>query len=75
MPAAKMDIIKDSAMIMRTIRVAGQPTARRMPISCVRSSTDMIMVLRTPITPITTAMTPTIQVSARMICSWAMEST
>src|SRR5947207_3436571 len=40
-----------------TTRRRGQPTARRMPISCVRSSTDMIIVSSMLITPITMAIT------------------
>ena len=56
----------DSTRIIRTIRIFFQPIARKMPISRVRSATDMIMVFNTPTTPMIMAMAEVSQDIARM---------
>ena len=43
-------------MIIRMIRDLRQPIARKMPISCVRSSTETIIVFSMPIEPTIRAM-------------------
>ena len=51
----------DSIRIIRTIRHRRQPIARRMPISRVRSKTDMIIVFNMPTAPMMMAMAEVIQ--------------
>ena len=55
-PPARLRMI-DSMRIIRMIRPGRQPIARRMPISRVRSKTDMTMVLSMPMAPMNTATT------------------
>ncbi len=51
----------DSVKIIRTMRHCRQPIARRMPISRVRSETDMIIVFNMPTAPMMMAMAEVIQ--------------
>lgn len=53
--AAIVQSTSDSPTISRMILRPRQPIARRIPISRVRSKTDMVIVFITPIAPITTA--------------------
>ena len=54
----------DSIRIIRTTRQRPQPIARKMPISLVRSKTDITMVFNMPTAPITNATAEVIQAMA-----------
>ena len=56
--------LNDSHRIIRMMRSLRQPIARRMPISCVRSRTDMIIVFSMPTAPMIRAMAEVIQAIA-----------
>ena len=59
-------------MIMRKMRRPLQPTARRMPISRVRSKTDMTIVFMTPMAPMPTARTEIARLAASsMFMPWS----
>ena len=57
---------KLSATIMRTMADGVAPIALRMPISCVRSLTEISMMLETPTMPARSVPIPTSQMNARI---------